>query len=76
MNSNLLRVAMCRAEPKTDKVATPVVMEFSVDPQTAPYLVSSSRGLMWIESPHSIGSSHIIKAAVVKDRSPGDMFWA
>lgn len=35
----------------TQRGAIPLALEFPVDPTTAPYLVMTSKGLLWVESP-------------------------
>ena len=72
--SNLLQVIRARPEAMTRKGVTPIILEFGVDEATAPYLVSASSGTMWIETPHP-GDKPIIKAAVQKNITPGEMFW-
>ena len=52
------------------KGATPLAMEFPVDPQTAPYLVSSSNSLVWV----SEAPSSRVRGAVRRDLAPGELF--
>jgi hypothetical protein len=56
-------VHMLRTAPEVLKKdgVTPIMLEFQVDPATAPYLVSSSKGLMWIDQVHP---GNVIKAAI------------
>jgi len=54
-----------------DHGKTPLVVEdVPVDPQTAPYLVTSSKGVLWIEKPHP---GDVVKLAV-RDVTPGALF--
>lgn len=71
--SNLLQVVRVRPKAAVKKGNVPLIMEFHIPPETAPYLVTSSEGLLWIESPHP---GDIVKAAVREIESPGDLFWA
>ena len=74
--SNLLQIVRSKADvTKTKKGMTPLILEFQVDPQTAPYLVSSSKGVLWIDEPFK-GDPPFIKAAVRKGVTPGDIFQA
>lgn len=72
--SNLLQIVRSKVDvTKAKKGMTPLILEFHVDPQTAPYLVSASKGVMWIDEPFA-GDSPFIKAAVRKGITPGDIF--
>lgn len=68
--SNLLQVVRFKTEAVKRK-ALPLMLEFKVNAECAPYLVSSSHGLVWVEQAHP---GDIIKAAVREIRSPGDVF--
>ena len=70
--SNLLQVVRFKTQAVKDG-KVPIIMEFKVNPESAPYLVSSSTGLMWIPEVHPGG---IIKAAVRRDATPGDLFYS
>ena len=72
--SNLLQVVRARPEAMTRKGVTPILLEFQVDEATSPYLVSASSGVMWIEEAHP-GDKPVIKAAVQKNVTPGELFW-
>jgi len=71
--SNLLQVN--RAHPKALKKegAVPLYMEYPVHEELAPYLVSSTRAVLWIEQAHP-GEAPIVKAAVRDIHSPGEFF--
>jgi len=69
--SNLLQVIRYRPKALAKQNTAPLIMEFDVSAETAPYLVSSTRSLLWIEEPHP---GNIIKAAVRSCGSPGDLF--
>lgn len=72
--SNMLQIVRSKVDvTQAKKGLTPLILEFHVDPQTAPYLVSSSKGVMWIEDPLQ-GEPPFIKAAVRKGVNPGDIF--
>jgi len=68
--SNLLQVTRLGARGKV-----PVMLEMAVSPETAPYLVTSSRSIVWIDKPmdptlEMWGSSppeHIVRVAVRPD---------
>lgn len=71
--SNLLGILRFRPGAAMDgKKRTPIIMEIPVIPDTAPYLVTSTTGVMWIEEPHP---GNIIKAAV-RVAPPADIFRA
>ena len=75
--SNLLQVIRVKTANKAPKGRKPLILEFRVNPQTVPYLVSSSNGVMWIDEPIAgdpPGDPPIVKAAVRKV-STGDLFW-
>jgi len=72
--SNLLQIARSKVDvTQVKKGMTPLILEFYVDPQTAPYLVSASRGVLWINDPFP-GNTPFIKAAVRNGVLPGDIF--
>ncbi len=58
--SHLLQVLKPQSKA-AQRGAVPVMMEFQVPPETAPYLVTSSSAVFWIEEPHP---NDIVKAAV------------
>jgi hypothetical protein len=73
--SNLLsRLRLVRHQKQV-----PVYMEFAVNPDTAPYLVTSSKGLVWVEASMDPEPDlwprekpeHIVRVAVRPDVSPG-----
>lgn len=61
--SNLLQVIRLGSK-NTRKGAVPLVVEFPVGPETAPYLVSSSTTVMWIGEPPIVQPRPMVKAAV------------
>lgn len=68
--SNLLTVKKFRSKA-TEKGKTPLLVEnIPVDPQCAPYLVTSSEGVIWIEKPHP---GDVVRAAV-RTVTPGQVF--
>lgn len=68
--SHLLQVlSFNSAAVKQGKV--PLLMEFGVSPESAPYLVSASTGFMWISTPHP---GDIVKAAVQHKVTPAKLF--
>jgi hypothetical protein len=69
--SNLLSVSRTRFKAVAQG-KVPLILEFKVNPQTAPYLVSSSTGMLWIEEAHP---GEIVKAAVRNTDQPGALFW-
>lgn len=71
--SNLLQVVRFKPQESTKKGNVPIILEFEVHPDTAPYLVTSSSGLIWVEEPHP---GNILKAAIQEISSPGHLFWA
>ncbi len=50
--------------------SVPLMMEFQVSPETAPYLVTSSQAMLWVEEPHP---NDVIKAAV-RTGAPADIY--
>ncbi len=59
--SHLLVVTRLRSKAMQRKTNVPLMMEYNVSDETAPYLVSSSVGVMWI---HEVHPNNIVKAAV------------
>lgn len=68
--AHLLSVHRLKSSAMQRRSNTPLLIEFHVNEETAPYLVSSSAGVMWIDEPHP---NNIIKAAV-RDVLPGEFF--
>lgn len=68
--SNLLQVIRFQTEAMKKKGTMPLMMEFQISDETAPYLVTSSNAVLWVEKPHPGG---LIKAAV-RVATPGDIF--
>jgi len=66
---NLLEV-MTISPSYLKKGAIPLAMEFPVDVQTAPYLVSSSNSLVWV----SEAPSSTVRGAVRRGLELGDLF--
>lgn len=66
--SNLLHVLRLKPQKKS---SIPLMVEVPVNPELAPFLVSSTTGVMWIEEAHP---GDIIKAAVRKILSPAEVF--
>ena len=67
--SHLLHVMKIPSKMKPG--AQPVMLEFPVNPETAPYLVSSSKAVQWVPEPHPGG---IVKAAVRENLVIKDLF--
>ena len=59
--ANLLAVHRLRTKAMQRKSNVPLILEFHVNDATAPYLVSSSSSVMWINEAHPNG---VVKAAV------------
>lgn len=59
--SHLLVVARLKSKAMQRKSNVPLMLEYKVAPETAPYLVTSSSSVMWINEPHP---GDIVKAAV------------
>jgi len=72
--SNLLQVN--RANPKALQKDgnVPLYMEFPVHGDLHPFLVSSTRAVLWVEQAHP-GDMAFVKAAVRDIRTPGEFFW-
>jgi hypothetical protein len=69
--SNLLAVTKLQSEVLQNKATMPIMVEIPVSPETAPYLVSSSSAMLWIEKPHP---GDKIKAAVRWEVPPAKLF--
>ena len=74
--SQLLRILRLNSKAlknpgKGKKPPVPLILEWAVNGDTAPYLVSSSTAVLWIEDPHE---GNIIRAAVRKVPDPGVVF--
>ena len=69
--SNLLEILRFQPSALQKKGAIPLGVDVPVNPDTAPYLVSSSLSYVWVEGPHP---GDIVKAAVRKIKTPGDAF--
>jgi len=68
--SNLLTVKKFTSKA-IDRGKTPLLVEdIPVDPLCAPYLVTSSTGVMWVEEPHP---GNVVRAAV-REVTPGAIF--
>lgn len=65
MNSNFLEVVSYESAVKHTRRGskTPLLMEFQVNPELAPFLVSSSRSVQWVS--HASESGHV-RAAIRK----------
>lgn len=74
--SNLLQIVRIKPEAMERKGVFPLMLEFNVDPQTAPYLVSSSSDFLWLESPHTQEGKTLVKAAIRKGGTLSDLFWS
>ncbi len=72
--SNLLDVIRVKPKPKTSETAmvTPLMVEVPVNPELAPYLVSSRSGVLWVEKARP--GDNIVRAAVRVEGNPGQMF--
>lgn len=68
--AHLLTVHRLKSKAMQRKNNVPLLLEFQVNEETAPYLVSSSTGVMWINEPHP---NNIVKAAV-RAAAPGQFF--
>jgi len=72
--SNLLDVVRLQGKSGEEKGKIPLMVDdIGVNPETAPYLVSSTKDLVWIEKAHP---GNKIKAAVRHGMVPGEIFWA
>jgi len=68
--SHLLVVTRLQSKAMQRKTTVPLMVEYTVSEETAPYLVSSSSSVMWINDTHP-GST--VKAAV-RELTPDDFF--
>ena len=71
--SNLLQVTRMQPNAMEKKKAVPLFLEWPVNPELAPFLISSSTSLMWIEEAHP---GDQVRVAVRKISSPGEIFWS
>jgi len=69
--SNLLQVIRLKSQALQKKSAVPLMVDVPVNPALAPFLVSSTKGVMWIEDVHP---GNVVKAAVRDITSPGEFF--
>jgi hypothetical protein len=68
--SNLVTIVRFQPKAMQKKGALPLMMEFEVVPETAPFLVTSTSSLLWVEEAHP-GSK--VKVAV-RSCPPGVLF--
>jgi len=68
--SHLLVVTRLQSRAMQRKNVVPLMLEFQVAEETAPYLVSSSSSVMWITQPHP---GPVVKAAV-RETTLGEFF--
>lgn len=68
--SNLLQVLRWKVA-NLDQGQIPLCMEFTVTPESAPFLVSTSKGLLWFDEALPSG---LIRAAVREVGAPGSLF--
>jgi len=66
LNSNVMKTP-----GKGKKPPVPLILEWAVNGDTSPYLVSSTSSVLWVEDPHE---GNIIRAAVRKIPDPGVLF--
>jgi hypothetical protein len=71
--SNLLQISRVHPKAMARKGALPLMMEFTVNALTAPYLVSSSGAVMWVEEPMHVEGKDIVRSAV-RQATPALMF--
>ena len=71
--SNLLQVNRVRPKALSKEGAVPLMMEFPVHQELAPFLVSSSRAVRWVEEAHPGDPMHV-KGAVRPIQTPGEFF--
>lgn len=69
--SNLLQVIRLKSQAMQKKRTFPLMVDVPVNPELAPFLVSSSKGVLWIEAAHP---GDLVKAAVRQIESPGEFF--
>jgi len=72
--SNLLQVNRVHPKALSKEGNVPLMMEFPVHEELAPYLVSSSKAVLWVEEAHPGDPKHV-KAAVRTIKTPGNFFW-
>jgi len=72
--SNLLQVNRTKSEALKKKGNMGLFMEFPAHPDVAPYLVSSTKAVLWVEETHPGDTPHV-KAAIRDIKTPGDFFW-
>ena len=72
-NNGLLELAVYNHTTINGSAITPLMLELPVNSDTAPYLVSSASGLMWIHSPFGT-TKPMVRAAVRKIKTPSDVF--
>jgi len=51
MSDELLQIL--QVDPRRIKNAVPLLMEFKINPETAPFLVSSTTSVLWVRRPHA-----------------------
>jgi hypothetical protein len=64
--SNLLVVQRVQSKALQRKGTVPLMIEYGVSKETAPYLVSSTSSVMWINAAHPGEPGDVVKAAVRK----------
>jgi len=64
--SHLLRVIRFNTKSSQEGGKIPLMMEFSVNPSTGPYLVSSSASVLWVPEAHP---GDVVRAAVRPEKS-------
>ena len=69
--SNLLQVSRMPTKAMSKKGVFPLYMEFKVSAEAAPYLVSSTKGSLWVENPSSTG---LVRAAIRQGATPAVLF--
>ena len=69
--SNLLQVVKMQAQAMQKKSTIPVMVEFQVNPDCAPFLVSGSKEMIWVDEAHP---GDIVKAAPRRGVTPGELF--
>lgn len=69
--SNLLQVTRFQSQAMQKKGVRPLLLEFQVSPESAPYLVTSTQGVLWVEEPFP---GNVIRSAVREMGAPGALF--
>ena len=69
--SNLLQVIRVKPKAVQQKTNNPLLVEVPVNPDLAPFLVSSTKGVVWVEEAHP---GNMVKAAVRPITAPNDVF--